>query len=572
MLEKIGAFLRNILESIKRDRYSKILLAILLTSFIIRIWGIWNIEQTDEFNEVFEALKVDSGHLNLERWNKKLLIYILAVEYGILFGAGWVLGIYSSVSDFASKIVINMAHLFIIGRVTSAVFGTLMVFVTYLIGKRLYSRKVGLIGALFLCFNFVHVEHSSLVLVDITMALMVVCSFYFSTLLMDEGRGRWYFLSGLFGGLAIVSKIPSIFILVSMIIAHVLNSAKDERFSLGVLKKRELIYMIGGIVSGVILGNPAILIGLPKYFEWLRSLFGAYQGTADIRDYWTRVNGYKFYFFSLYRNLGLPLLIFMLLSFFYFLFKPKKEVLLTLSFPVPFYFVMANSKWVLTDRYMIPIYPFLSVLAAAFLVEIMKRLRNRKRMVVASLLMLMLITPVVKVALFKISLLEPNTRYWAKEWVEANIPSGSKILIDSGRTINTSSPPIFSSRENIQAMMGRVETLGPGQTYDDSRIVDSNSVIYFRYLLENLPEPNYNLTSTELGRKVESIEYYRKNAYEYVITSSAVTWLLASQKWCERYPKAASFYRALDNQFELIKEFTPSLTRTGPTIRIFKVR
>jgi 4-amino-4-deoxy-L-arabinose transferase-like glycosyltransferase len=561
----------NIVASLKDPRL-RLFAVILFVSLLLRVWGIWNIEQTDEFNEVFEALKVDSGHLNIERWNKKLLIYILAVEYGIFFGAGWVLEIYSGVSDFVSKIVINMTPLFIIGRVTSAVFGTLMVFVTYLIGKRLYSREAALIGILFLCFNYVHVEHSSLVLVDITMALMVVCSFYFSTLLMDEGRGRWYFLSGLFGGLAIVSKIPSIFILISMIIAHVLNSTKDERFSLGVLKKKELIYMIGGIVSGVILGNPAILIGLPKYFEWLRSLFGAYQGTADIRDYWTPVNGYKFYFFSLYRNLGLPLLILTLLSLLYYLFKPKKEDLLTLSFPLPFYLVMANSKWVLTDRYMIPIYPFLSILAAAFVVEIMKRLPHRKKMVIASLLILMLITPVIKVALFKISLLDQNTRYWAKEWIEANIPPGSKILIDSGRTINTYSPPIFNNRENLISIMDRIETLQEGQTFDDSRIVDSKSSVYFKYLLNNLPEITYDLTSTELGTKAKSPEYYRKNGYDYVITSSLVKWRAYNDKWASQYPEAANFYKSLDKGFQVVREFKPSLTRSGPTITIYKVK
>lgn len=149
MFNKIRIFLRTAAESIKNDRYSRILVAILLITFVIRVWGIWNIEQTDEFNEVFEALKVDSGHLNLDRWNKKVLIYILAVEYGIFFATGWILGIYSSVADFASKIVVNMAPLFIIGRATSAFFGTVIVFVTYLMGRNYLAKKS---DSLLLCF------------------------------------------------------------------------------------------------------------------------------------------------------------------------------------------------------------------------------------------------------------------------------------------------------------------------------------------------------------------------------------------------------------------------------------
>ena len=76
-----------IIDSIKQyckilhiDANERILLLILVLSLALRIWGIWNIEQTDEYNEVFEALKIDSGYLNYERWNKKVLIYILAVE------------------------------------------------------------------------------------------------------------------------------------------------------------------------------------------------------------------------------------------------------------------------------------------------------------------------------------------------------------------------------------------------------------------------------------------------------------------------------------------------------------
>ena len=100
-----------------QDRHVRWLIVILFVGFLIRFWGIWNIEQTDEFNEVFEALKVDSGRLNLLRWNKKVLVYILAIEYGIYFCAGWVTGLFQSVPDFISKIVINMQPLFILGRI-----------------------------------------------------------------------------------------------------------------------------------------------------------------------------------------------------------------------------------------------------------------------------------------------------------------------------------------------------------------------------------------------------------------------------------------------------------------------
>jgi len=53
-------------------------------AFLLRIWGIWNADSTDEYNEVFEALRVCSGHLNYERWFKRFYLYILSCEYAAI--------------------------------------------------------------------------------------------------------------------------------------------------------------------------------------------------------------------------------------------------------------------------------------------------------------------------------------------------------------------------------------------------------------------------------------------------------------------------------------------------------
>ncbi len=555
----------------RKNFYNRALLVILLVAFIFRIWGIWNIEQTDEFNEVFEALKINSGSLNYERWNKKVLIYILAIEYGIYFVIGWLFGIFQGISDFATKIAIDMSPLFIMGRATSAFFGTLIVLVTYLIGSKLFNKEAGLIAALFLSFNYVHVEHSHLVLVDITMTLMVICGFYFSTLIMYEGKKSAYFLAGLFAGLAIVAKVPSIFILISVGVSHLLYCRERSINFNKTLINKYILFIIIGFFSGAVMGNPAILLGLPKYLGWLKMLFGAYQGTADQIDYWVPVNGYKFYATSFYQNMGLPLFMLTILGLIYFVIRPKKEILLLLSFAFPFYLFMANSKWVLADRYMVPIYPFLSIIAGAFFFEITKSLKNNKRLAISGLLILILLIPVKNIMLFELSLLKKNTRYWSKDWIEANIPKGSKILIDSGRTINTYSPPLFNNKKNILSIIEQIESLDEGKTFDDSRIVDSGSSIYFKYLLNSLPNVTYDLTSTELGTKVKSIEYYKNDEYNYIVTSSYITWKAYNNKWASKYPVAANFYRALDKEFTKVKEFKPNLTRSGPIITIYRV-
>ena len=564
-------YFRKILLSLRDDSHTRLLFLILLLAFLVRVWGIWNIEQTDEFNEVFEALKVDSGNLNYERWNKKVLIYVLAAEYALFFAIGWLVGTFQGVSDFISKIVIDMSPLFLIGRATSALFGTLIVFMTYLIGNRLFSREAALVSSLFLCFNLVHVEHSHLVLVDITMTFMIICSFYFSVGIMKEGHRRDYFLAGMFAGLAIVAKIPAVFVLIALALAHLMFSLSHRASLRVILAGNNIAYVFAGLLAGAVIGNPAIIVGLPKYIQWLTLIFGAYHGTADQIDYWTPVNGYLFYVKSFINTMGMPLFSMTVVGMIYYIFRPSREIVLLLSFIIPFYVLMANSKWVLTHRYMIPIYPFFSIIGGAFWGRIMELTCKYKKVIAGASLLLLLIIPVKKVAQFSLTLLEQNTRYQAKDWIETNIPAGSKIVIDAGRTINTASPPLFNNRDNIIAMMQKVESLDEGKTYDESRIVDAGSSIYFRYLSKNLPAITYDLTSTELGRKARAIDYYRSHGYEYVITSSDITWVASNERWAKKYPEAASFYHSLDRELKLIKQFDPGLTRSGPTIKIYKL-
>ncbi|MFX0125847.1 MAG: ArnT family glycosyltransferase [Candidatus Hodarchaeota archaeon] len=565
MLKNKG-FKSNLKASLQ-DPNLQLLLIILFVGFLLRFWGIWNIERTDEFNEVFEALKVDSGRLNLDRWNKKVLIYILAVEYGIYFCIGWLMGIFSNVSEFASKIVTDISPLFLIGRTTSALFGTIVIFVAYKIGTLLFDERVGLLASLFMCFNFVHVEHSHLVLVDITMSLAVVCTFFFAIKVAYGGQRKHYFFAGFFTGLAIVAKIPSVFILFSLLTGHLLFCYKEGGSITQPGSHRHIPILLAGICFGVILGNPGILIAPGQYFKYLVSLIGAYQGTSDKIPYFTSTNGYLFYLKSMASNMGLPVLLCSLSSI---LFSKKhwKEILLLVSFLLPFYLFISNSKWFVADRYLIPIYPFLSVLASAFVIHMLLRISRESLAIIVGIALI--IVPASRIILFELSLTKQNTRYWAKEWIEKNIPKGSKILIDSGRTINTYSPPLIPNAENLAKMIRKIGNLEEGATFDESRIADAKSSIYFKYLLASLPETTYDLTSTERGEAVRKYEYYVENGFDYIITSDNITWRTKVPPWRQQFPEQAMTYDHVETM-EPIKVFAPDRYRSGPVIKIYAV-
>ena len=542
-----------------------IFLLIIFIGFLFRFWGIWHFEHTDEYNEVFEALKIDSGRINLDRWNKKVLVYILAFEYAVYYCIGWISGVFNNVSDFAQKIAVNMKPLFLIGRFTSVLFGTIIILITYKLAEKLFDKKVAIISSLFLCVNFACIKYSHLVTVDTTMSFFVVLSLFYSMQIINKGSNKISFLSGLFGGIAIVAKIPAIFIIVSIITANLIYFFKNNKN----IKENKCVFLsIAGLLSGIIIGSPGILISPIRYIKYLYNLIGAYDGTKDIVPYFSGNNGFLFYAKILAYNMGWPLFIFCLLSLsLMFNRKYKFGILMLLSFVLPYYIFMASSDWFLADRYMLPIYPMLSIMAALYLVYIIEFFKLKKHTTI--LCIILIIFPLIKVIPFEVSLTNKNTRYEAKDWIEKNIPKGSKILIDAGKTINTQSAPISPNKANIKKMIHDIENLGNHETLDDSRIADSRSSIYFKLLLNALPEVTYDLTSTVRGENVKSYSYYINNGFDYVVTSDSVTFMSKTKVWREKFPKQAKFYDNLDKK-RPIKIFTSNRFRQGPTIKIYR--
>jgi hypothetical protein len=113
-----------------------------------------------------------------------------------------------------------------------------------------------------------------------------------------------------------------------------------------------------------------------------------------------------------------------------------------------------------------------------------------------------------------------------------------------------------------------------GQTYDSPMvgIVDSYAAIYFELLLKYVPDVTYQITTTELGRKVMDSDYYKINGYEYFIHNDGLSYRIRDPVWREKYPKSAVFYDSLDQAFKHVKSIEPSPTRSGTTIKIYKIQ
>jgi hypothetical protein len=304
--------------------------------------------------------------------------------------------------------------------------------------------------------------------------------------------------------------------------------------------------------------------------------YGVYTNVNAEVPYAIGSNGYYTYLEILYKEFGLPLFTLSLLGFGYAVYKREDWDYILLAFALAMYLILGGTAFLVQDRYLMTVFIALFMLGGRFIDSMIGKLtvfRTKETAVIVLVFALVVWPPLVKSIKYVRTLSDENTSVVSKRWIEENIPANSKILMDAGRTIISSGPRISQSRNNLEEMAGKVRNLKEGETYDSPlvNIVDSYSSIYFELALQNIPPITYDITTTELGRKIEPIDYYKKSGFGYYIYAEDIASRFKEPAWREKYPNSASFYDSIDRAFILIKEFDPSKTRSGPRIRIYRI-
>ncbi len=572
-----GEVIRDWVHFLKTDKTTRIFLVVLLSGIILRYYGLQNAENTDEYNEVIEALRVASGKFNLNRWWKKGFQNILAVEYGIYFVIGYLLQIFQSPIDFAAKIIRDMEPLFLIGRFTSATMGTFSIVLVYSIGRKIYNGRVALIAATFFTVSSVHVWTSHLVNTDIPLTFFFLLSFYFICCFYQFGLPKDYAIAAFFGAVTINMKIMGVGIGIIFLVTHIIKCRKNGRKISEYAWSKEIFYSTAGFVLGLIISNPAMIIGFKQWLMHFIWQYGVYTNVYEEVPYAIDGNGYYTYLLLMNREFGLPLFLVMIASLIYALYKREDWDYTLILFIIVIFMILASTDFLIQDRYLMTLLPALFLLTARFLETHISKLAlslSQRAAILFTVSIFLSVHSATNSIKYVASLTEENTSKTSKKWIEENIPSGSKILIDAGRTIITAGPRLNQTREKLESQLEIIKNLKEGETFDSPlvKIVDSYSSIYFELLLKNMPEITYDLTTTELGRKIETVSYYIDNGYDYFIHNEDFDYRIKDNLWRAKYPKSADFYDSLDRSFTLVKTFSPSATRSGPVIKIYKMK
>jgi len=437
----------------------------------------------------------------------------------------------------------------------------LTILLLYLAAMAAYKdRRVALLSAFFIAVTYLHVKDAKYPMTDAMMAFMAICAWLFILKIAHHQGSResaggaryggWridYILAGLFIGLGTSTKYLPLFLVLPLGIAFLIDYYQN---------REQRTYLIQCIILGILfiplgflVGTPSFLTQSEKFIERAASeksgQYGIGGKPGDVQQ------GYFDYLFcqnstynepfsqnSLMGSMGIPLLLLTLLGVFYalrlgVLQKLKRgnvDLILSISCLV-FYCLLAKPGQLRTVRHFYWFLPIYALLSSRVLVAAGEKFLPAKENLVIPLLGFLVASPTLwRTVRYDYLQSHTDTRVFARQWIDENLPAGSTILMP-----NLYHPNI--SQEKFKIFL-------------------------------------YNRRT--IGDKMLTYDALKNNGINYFITASYFDDRYFTQEALKDFPSIVSQYRefcaSLEERGQLVKEFPSNLTdKPGPTIRVFKI-
>jgi YYY domain-containing protein len=346
----------------------------------------------------------------------------------------------------------NEIHL--LGRTMAATFDLITVFIVYLIGSRLYRRRVGLLAAAFAATSVLLIQQSHFFVVDSYANTFIMAGIYFAVRVLDSGRLREYVFFGLALGMAVASKISAFPLAGAVAIAAVLRAwSRPEGERLNALWTETRGLMLAAFISLLTFrilqpyafqGTSFLDVRLnPAWLDDLREQSAQSTGVADSPPAWQWADRTPIWFSlknMILWGLGPLLGITAWASWGWALYRMVKGDLRRHSIPVVWtgvFFIWQSTSFTSAMRYQLPVYPTLALLAAWGMWETWKlagsaqKRRKLWQAVVAAGGIVILLATTLWAFAFTSIYTRPLTRVDATRWIFNNIPGSANLVVQT---------------------------------------------------------------------------------------------------------------------------------------------
>jgi hypothetical protein len=507
-----------------RQQVNPFLIGLVWVSFALHLWGIQgNLPFAAEIDEpvfVSRAIRMAAtGDLN-PRWfghPGSTLIYPLAALYHLASPGLFLQPDPTLQISFKA----DPGEFYLFGRYLTIGYAVVSLPLVYQLGRCAFGRPAGLIGASLAILPVVAVAHSQMVRTDSAATFFGLLSLWLCLKVYDRPTPSRFIQAGLSIGLAIATRYFMVALVPILLVAGGLAWLQKQT-NLGVMGRAAGLGLLG-VGAGFALSTPYFFLDFQAALYWI---------VAEANDVHIDADGLSplgnliwYVTQAIPTSLTWPVAIFTVLGVAQVSYERQMKPLLLLGFAIIFILGLSLSDlhW---QRWLIPVLPLLALFAAHGLVIIASSLALRLSWSPATrqragtvLLLLVLAWPGYQLGLHNLRQSNPSTRVLAREWILRNLPADSKIAQEwySAALFRTGFDVL---EQSSLAKKNRSPADLDGQGYNTLVV---SSEMYNRYLAE-----------------------------------------------AELYPAEVNFYQTLFREGCLLQQFEPTLTRGGPTVRIYR--
>lgn len=314
------------------------------------------------------------------------------------------------------------------GRALTAVLGTATIFVVHQIGMRWGARHALLAAALF-AFLPMHVRESHFVLTDVPMTFFVALAMLQTLRASEKPTLLAFALAGALAGFATATKYNGgLALLLPVMAAWSTLNSPVPRVAL-------VAASIASWAAGFLVVAPYTILDLPHFLNAFAYLFTFFRPRSDIAE-----PGWLIYLKHLRLTLGWPATLLLAGGMSMAAVRAIKgpgrlRWGLVFVFPVVYVWYIADRHQIY-GRYLLPVLPFVSVVASAAVVSGVSLLRRfaipravRTTLIVA-LTVAALLPPLQTSVSWVRDAARPSTRDALWVWFEANIPKDASVVLE----------------------------------------------------------------------------------------------------------------------------------------------
>ncbi len=539
----------------KKIKQNLALLSIIISALAIRLYSIYaNLPLMywhDENNYIDNALRFGTGNLELITLTHGALYQIvLFLGYSGYYVFGKIAGFFHSPIDLYLGYLKDPTSLFLIARGITVICGVGTVYLTYLVGRKIYGRNIGLAAGLFAGFSLLMVQMSSLALADVPSVFILMLSFISIVYSIEKpGEVRFYYAAAVLIGLAAACKYFTVFGIAPLYVAAFIKGQHLEHRAKGILR----LIMCGSffVFLGSFIGMPFFLLNLDRFYqEAILSNSGAYILTNTNENIWL------FYFTNHIRNgLGVPLGILSVCGILYAMYKRSKWDILLVSTPIAHYILFMHSTGF--AYHLLPVIPFMFILSARLLYSVINKLFPKfvTPVFVCACIMIVIPTACDSVKFMKV-ISGPDTRTIAKVWIEKNIPAGAEILEEGYISAIPIHGPVLT--DNLKTLRRDL----------DSAVLAGGSGIPLKMRMENFDRLYAGSKLYDMFKKYAiSADEAKSTSASYIIISgdndnpTGPEFNYSMPK--NYYEEREKMMNIVLSRYELIKSFAPSYQMTA---------